>query len=338
MSPVPPLTRRHLFGLATGLGATAALAACGSGPEVRNDAAQPIDATNVKKNIRTCVYATNHASSPLYWQQFAPEGVTVDVQIVTSSADIQTALENGDLDFGMLGGYSTLLAHEQGGFSSKVVGMCARGGLGLVGNPESGIETVEDLAGKTIGVPPPGQQVIVLNLLLEAAGLSLSSDTNGIPVGYADQVIAFAGGDIDAYMGSEPPATVGIVEQGGVRVGDSFSTVVGDFNTAMFASPSVLADGPDTVRAVAEMQKQASEYLSPGGENDPAVWENLLVTQFGLSPGVYEEVLPYIGARWQFDDEREAQYRAAGDFMLSTGVITKEPDYESLFAREYWEL
>jgi hypothetical protein len=86
------------------------------------------------------------------------------------------------------------------------------------------------------------------------------------------------------------------------------------------------------------MQKQASEYMSPGGENDAAVWENLLVTQFGLAPEVYDAVLPYIGARWDFNDEREAQYRAAGDFMLSTGVITNEPDYESLFAREYWEL
>lgn len=339
MPPVPPLTRRRLLGLATGLGAAATLAACGEDAPVRNAAAEPIDATGVKDTIRTCVYATNHASSPLYWQQFAPEGVTVDVQVVTSSADIQTAMENGGLDFGLLGTYSTLLAAEQGGFTSKIIGMCARGGLGLIGSAVRGIDSLEALRGKRIAVPPPGQQVIVLNLLLAEAGLSLADDMEGIPLGYADHVGALERGDVDAFMGSEPPCTASVVSGAGVRIGDPFSTVAGDFNTAMWASPSMLRDEPETVRAAAQMQKQAAEYLSPGEtENDPEAWQELLVTQFGLPQEVYEAILPFVGARWTFDDEREAQLRASGDFMVDTGVLAAAPDYEALFAREFWEL
>ena len=339
MPSVPPLSRRRLLGLATGLGAVAALAACGDDPPARNEVAEPIDAAGVKETIRTCVYAQNHASSPLFWQQFAPEGVTIDVQVVTSSADIQTAMENGGLDFGLLGTYSTLLAAEQGGFTSRIIGMCARGGLGLVGSAEQGIDSIEALAGKRIAVPPPGQQVIVLNLLLAEAGLDLATDMTGVPLGYADHVGALERGDIDAFMGSEPPCTASVVSGAGIRIGDAFATVAGDFNTAMWASPSMLRDEPATVRAAAEMQRQATEYLTPGeSENSPEVWRDLLVTQFGLPEQVYEQVLPFVGARWTFDDEREAQVRASGDFMVSSGVLSAEPDYESLFAREYWEL
>ena len=33
--------------------------------------------------MRTCVYAKNHASSPLFWQKFAPTGYTIEVTPVT---------------------------------------------------------------------------------------------------------------------------------------------------------------------------------------------------------------------------------------------------------------
>ena len=39
------------------------------------------------------------------------------------------------------------------------------------------------------------------------------------------------------------------------------------------------------------MQRDAAEYLTPGGKNDVAVWNDLLVTQFGYSQPIATAVL-----------------------------------------------
>lgn len=336
------LGRRAFLGRAAGLLAAGAaaplLAACGSGSSGPAPSAGGTRAAGAKDvTIRTCVYARNHASSPLYWQRFAPTGVTVDVKVLASAAEIQQALEAGDLDFGLMGPYNTTIAADQGTITSKVVGMVSRQGVGLVARKDRGISTAADLAGRTVAVPPPGVQVLILNSLLAKAGLTLDKDVKAVPLGYADQPAALQRGDVDAYAGTEPLCTQSIVSGVGVRLPGVYDTPVGDFNTALWASSTSLKS-PELVRTAVTMQKRAAEYLTPGGVNDKAVWKDLLVTQFGYPVPVYEEVLGNVGAVWQFDDRREAQFTGTGDLLLENGAIAKLPDYETLFARDYWDV
>lgn len=102
-----------------------------------------------------------------------------------------------------------------------------------------------------------------------------------------------------------------MVDGVGQRLPVVFDTPVGDFNTANWASPRML-ERPEVCRAVALMQKQAAEYLSPGGGNDRTAWRDLLVTQFGFAEPVYESVLENLGAEWRFDDVRRGQFEGAG--------------------------
>jgi ABC-type nitrate/sulfonate/bicarbonate transport system substrate-binding protein len=183
------------------------------------------------------------------------------------------------------------------------------------------VESVADLRGKKIAVPPPTLQVLILNDVLREAGLELGKDVERIQLGFADHVTAFARGDVDAFMGSEPPVTQAIVEADGVRLPEASQTPVGDFNTANWASAKVLEERPDVVRAVCQMQKQAAELLSPGGVNDAQQWRELLVDQFGFQPVVYENVLDNVGARWKFDEERVAQVKGAATMLQQQGRI-----------------
>ena len=158
-----------------------------------------------------------------------------------------------------------------------------------------------------------------------------------MPLGYADHPAALERGDVQAYIGTEPLCTQSVVAGIGTRI-DVKGTPVGDFNTANWASGKVLAERPEVVREVVKMQKAAAEHLTPGGTNDAAVWKDLLVTQFGYSEPVYEAVLENVGAVWRFDEEREAQVKGAGKLLVAQGGIEKEPDYEQLFARDYWDV
>ncbi len=283
--------------------------------------------------VSVAAYSKNHASSPLFWQKFAPEGLEVEVKIFTSGSDMNRAMEAGDLDFGLFGMYNGLIEKEQG-FRSKIISMASRQGIGLAARADRGINSITDLRGKTIAVPPPGIQVLVLTTLLAQAGMQLDRDVKSVPLGYADHAAALERGEIDAYMGTEPPVTQSVVSGVGKRLVDSYTTPIGDFNTAIWASPRMLGQ-PDVLRAAVRMQRQAAEYLTPGGVNDRAVWKNLLVDQFGYSEPVYNEVLSNIGAVWKFDDTRRRQFEAAGAAMRASGVLKKDPDYSAVYALEY---
>ena len=303
--------------------------------EMSDEAIAPLEGGRAV-TIRTCVYANNHASSMLFWQQFAPEGVTIEVTPVTNTADIIAGLEGGTLDFGLMSPYVPMLTQPTGGFTSKVVAMVARQGFGLIGAAGS-VATVADLKGKKVAVPPPGAQVLVLGLLLEEAGLVLGTDVEGVPLGYADHVAALAAGQVDAFMGSEPPCSQAVVDGTGVRLPGVYDTALGDLNTALWASGTILGD-PEVVTLVTKLQKRAAEYMTPDGVNDPQVWRELLVDSFGFDEAVYEEVLGTVGAQWTFDEVRESQFQAVGAALVETGELPAQPDYEALYAREYWDV
>ena len=338
LSPTSPtvLTRRRLLALA-GAGATGlALASCGDSSDraVAPGPSSEVAGTDFEgRSISVALYSKNHASSPLFWQDYAPPGLIVEPQIFTSGSDMNRAMEAGDLDFGLMGPYNSLIEAEQG-FGAKIICMCSREGIGLVGRADQGIESVEDLRGKTIAVPPPGVQVLVLTALLAQAGLEFERDLTSVPLGYADHLGALERGDVDAYIGTEPPVSMSVVSGVGTRIGAVYDTPNGDFNTAMWAAPHVQGDA-ELLAAVVGMQRDAAEHLTPGGENDPEVWRQLLVEEFDYAEPVYQEVLSNIGAAWDFDERRRAQLEGAGKLMLDSGVLTREPDYEALYLLDY---
>ncbi len=333
------LTRRRFLGLAAGgAAATVLLAACGSDGASDTTTPAPAEQPGAKdfggKTITTAVYARNHASSPLYWQNYAPPGLTVKPVIVTSAAEINRLLAAGELDFGLMGYYNTIIEATTGGMKAKVISMCSRQGIGLIARTDRGIKTMADLKGKKVAVPPPGVQVLALTAALDKVGLKLDRDVTAVPVGFADQPAALDRGDVDAFMGTEPQCTQSVVSGRGVRINEVYGTAAGDINTAMWAAPKNLND-PDLLTAVAKMQRDAAEYFTPNGVNAPEPWRKLLVEQFEYTEPVYKAVLENVGAVWRFDQARKAQFEGAAEMMLAQGIITAKPKLDDLFLLDH---
>lgn len=334
----PQYSRRRilqLLGAATG---AVALGGCatGSGNAAAPGTAAPAVASSdvAGRTVRVATFTNNHAAGPLYWPQFAPEGLQVDVTTLGSGTDMNQALESDELDFALFGIVNGFIESEEG-LGSKIVAMAAKQGAGLVVRADSDLQTVEDLRGAKVALFGPAFQLLALYALFDEAGIDPATDVELLPIGYNDQPLALEQGAVDAFMGSEPNASRSIASGVGRSLTDIYTTPIGQLNSTIWASARMVTDEPDLCRAAVAMQRGAAGYLSPGGENDPEVWRDLIVEQFGLEEDVYTELITNCGAEWELTDAYLDQARAAGAAMAELGLLEAEPDYDDLIRTEY---
>lgn len=326
--PGPPgPSRRTAIGLLGAAAGAGLLSACGGeeGDAAAATSASPGEEAVASdgETVRVATFTNNHAAAPLFWPEFAPDGLRVEVQTLTSGTDMNVALENGDLDFALFGLVNGFIQAESG-IGSKIVAMGAEKGAGLIVPADFAGEDVASLVGRRIGWQGPAFQYLLLLELLEDAGLDPDTDVTLVSVDWNDMPAALAGGDVDAYMGTEPNPSLSVADGTGRRLVDPYVTPAGSLNSAIWASPAML-ERPDMLRAASQMQVAAAQHLSPGGENDPAVWRELTVEGFGYDEAVYEALLPNVGAVGVFDDPWLERALAQAARMVDLGLLAAMP-------------
>lgn len=130
-------------------------------------------------------------------------------KIAGSGNQVVETLSRGDADFGYLA-YSTVLEAEQQALGTFVVlqhNVDAKeypSLYALVAAPNSGIRSVSDLKGKTIGTFPGAAMLILTKLMLAADGLDPGKDVRIIQLAPPAQVAALKTGQVAALLALEP--------------------------------------------------------------------------------------------------------------------------------------
>lgn len=114
---------------------------------------------------------------------------------------------------------------------------------------ESGIETLEDLKGKTIGVPAGSSQTTMLPLFLEANNMA-ETDFELINMPPTSMVPALLTKQVDAILGSMDSYRIQLEAQGAELTGWEFaSNGVPTVSTSIFASESFIEENPEVLRS-----------------------------------------------------------------------------------------
>ena len=169
------------------------------------------------------------------------------------------ALGTGDLDFGYIGpGAFWLPASGQ----AQIVALNTLGRADRV-VAQPGIESVEDLRGRTVAVPEGTSGDMILTLALEEAGMT-KDDVELVPMEPPAIVAALSSGQVDA-AGFWYPALATVQEQVPdlVELADNtdFEDTVA-FPTAFVAGNDVVTEEPETVDAVLRVLREAMAYRS----------------------------------------------------------------------------
>ena len=179
------LRRRTLLGGLAALPALGGLAACGSSGS--GDTTE-INYGYIPDFNGTSLLAV--AEDRSLWEK---HGIKANLQTFTNGPLQIQALGSGDLDFGYIGpGAMWLPASGQAKvLTVNGVGQADR----LIAQP--GISSIEELAGKTVGIPEGTSGDMIAQLALKEAGMTLA-DIDKVAMDPATVVSAFSSGQIDA--------------------------------------------------------------------------------------------------------------------------------------------
>lgn len=102
---------------------------------------------------------------------FEEEGLDVDIQIFKAAKDRDAALQAYELD-GVISDEVAIAIYQNADIDMKITGY-TEGAFILVSSPNSGITTIEELEGKTVGISENTAIDYTLDYMLEESGLPL---------------------------------------------------------------------------------------------------------------------------------------------------------------------
>lgn len=179
------------------------LSACGNNSSSGSTPANTNQGQNLKNVSIGLGYIPDIQFAPFYvakskgYYSAAGLNVTFHHGVVTDLIGSMTAGKN---DFVFAGGDELLQARDKGVKAIDVATIFQKYPVSLIVPADSGIRTLQDLKGHSVGVPGPyGSTYTGLLALLYKAGLSLS-DIKLQSIGYT-QVAALVGHRVDAVMG-----------------------------------------------------------------------------------------------------------------------------------------
>lgn len=301
-----------------------ALAACGSddGLEEGEDGLTKL----------TVYQITTTDSTPLYLgiQEgfFEEEGLDIEVKIAESGSAIIPSVVNGESPIGYANVVSDLAAIDQG-LDIKFVSSCC--GVGsdpdestsqVFVEEDSDIQGPEDLPGKKIAVnSTKNLGDVTIPVALENNGID-PSGIEYVPMNYSDMSGALERGDVDAIWMVEPFRTIAL-DNGYRPVLSNFVEAFPDATLGYYITSGDFAENnPEIVESFQKAMDKSNEYAT---ENTDKLRE-LAVSEVGLDQDVADRILFGVYPTG-LDTESIKLY---GEAALDQGVISEEPDYDSL--------
>lgn len=165
----------------------------------------------VEKEVRKMkvAYMPNYASlstvvASIETGAFEEEGIEVDLVGFEDGPTIIAAMESGSIDVGYIGPGAHVLSIQG---TADIFAFSHLGNADeVIGNVEKGVESIEDLKGKTIAVASGTSSETILNMTLDEAGIS-KDDVTIMDMDASAIVTAMISGSVDAAATWSPNTT-----------------------------------------------------------------------------------------------------------------------------------
>jgi NitT/TauT family transport system substrate-binding protein len=267
-------------------------------------------------------------------------GLSVTLNHHAAGSDQYGALVAGQEDMMMAAGDEAMQVRAKDVEVVYVAEVFRKYPVALIVPANSDIASVEDLAGKTVGIPGEyGANYIGLLAILDQAGLT-RDDIEIMSVGFT-QAQALLNGDVDAVMGyinNEPIQ----LEKAGMEtrtfpVSDALPIV----SNGLIAMEGYLDENGDQARAIVEATLRGVEFAIANPEETVEIAKNFVPTledeqQAADALAVLQATIPL----WQPEGEPmgssdPASWQLTADFLLANALIDKPVEVDDIYSDDY---
>ncbi|MCP1145949.1 aliphatic sulfonate ABC transporter substrate-binding protein [Lysinibacillus endophyticus] len=249
------------------------LAACGNSEKESGSTEEKDAATEVRIGYfpnMTHIATIVGLEKGFYQEQFG-ENVTISTKTFSDGSAFMEAMSTNAIDLGTVGptpALNTFVKNPQ----HEIIAGAVNAGAVLVVGADSGINSVEDLAGKTVAVPTFGStQDVGLMKSLQDAGLKVKSsggDVNTIKQAPADTAALMLKGEIDAAATQEPWG-VNIETNANAKLlldETQFAWGSESTNTVVAARKEFTSNNPELTKKALKAHKQAIDFINENPE------------------------------------------------------------------------
>lgn len=189
-------------------------------------------------------------------EAFKADGIDIEWVQSHGSNKALEFLNAGSIDFGSTAGAAALLGKINGIPVKSIYVYSRPEWTALVTRPDTGIQKVEDLAGRTVAVTRGTDPYIFLLRSLAAVGFS-EKDINVVLLQHPDGKNALVNGDVDAWAGLDPYMAQAELENGAVLFErDPGRNTWGFLNVR----DAFAAENPELVERVLTVYEQARRW------------------------------------------------------------------------------
>jgi NitT/TauT family transport system substrate-binding protein len=267
---------------------------------------------------------------------FAEQGLEIDLDYGMET-DLLQRLATGNIRFAIGSGDQVALARANGLPVVYVANWYRRFPVCVVAMADSGIETPEDLIGRTVGTPAmEGASYIGWLAFLDAAGIPRDSVDLQV-IGYT-QVASLTENRVDAavsYALNEPVQ----LRQAGYDINvfylDEYTQLV---SNGLITNDATIADDPDLVQRVVTALVQGIQATLDDPEAAFAITRQYIPEMDDQTAVLQRAVLQEALAFWQADTlgySDPAAWEESVRLLQGLGLITADLDPETLYSNDF---
>ncbi|MFN8411080.1 MAG: ABC transporter substrate-binding protein [Anaerolineales bacterium] len=313
------------------LGLTLVLSGCGSS-QVKN-----VALTHIRLPMG---YIANIQYAPFYAAiekgYFKEAGIEIefDYSFETDGVKLVGA---GELPFAVVSGEQVLLARAQDVPVTYVAAWYQQYPISVVAKKSANISSVQDLKGKTIGLPGLfGANYVGLRALLFSAGLK-ESDVTLQEIGF-NQVELMTAGKQDIIVGYAANEPIQLQAQGvdvtELRVADSVQLA----SNGILASEKVIKENPELVKGFVSAFLKGLQYTIDNPDDAYALSASYIPNFKDLDAKVQNQILKTSIEQWKTDRLGYSDPQAwenMQNILLEMGLIPAKMDLSKAFTNEF---
>ena len=256
---------------------------------------------------------------------FTKAGVNVKVEHFTSAKDRDSALQSGKLD-GVVTDVLAVVFANEGGIDLKMIAK-NEGNILLMGGKDSGIKSMADLKGESVGLSTNTIMEYTVDQMLASAGMQAGEISKMAIPPLPTRLEMLQGGKIDAAILPEPLA--GLAVKGGAVTLSTTDELKNKAGAIAFTG-KCLKENPEAVKAIFAAYNEAVDYL----QKEPLdSYADYIIQEQGFPPAIKDSLtLP----KYEHASAPDAKIVAnVVDWMLNKQLIKKSYAYKDLTAEGF---